>query len=419
MLIEFSVTNFRCIREKMTLSLVASADRHDRDLHVFPAENGKLNLLSAAAVYGPNAAGKSTLIKALHMMQRMVMGSAKDSQEGEPIEAFQPFLLAEQTRNGPGEFEVVFIQNQVRYQYGFSLDRHRIHGEWLFASPEGHTQQWFQRNYDPDRDETTWYFGPNFKGPKKIYQASTRANALFLSTAIMLNNAPLKPVFEWFQNHLRVLPSNHLYPGFTIKLIMERDRKQDILKFMKALDLNFLDIQVEKISPEKISFPPQLKAEEKEQFLALFKDGLLEAKFFQQIPGEEAYPLDLLDLSEGSQKLFGLAGPLFDILEKGMVLFVDELHNSLHHAATEFLIKLFRLKTNPHHAQLLFSTHDTSFLHAKHLRRDQIWFLERLGEDLSSKLTPLSDIHARKNEQFEKSYLNGRYGALPFLGSLD
>ena len=124
------------------------------------------------------------------------------------------------------------------------------------------------------------------------------------------------------------------------------------------------------------------------------------------------------DESDGTQKLFAFSGPWLDVLEKGRILFVDELDTSLHPLLVRFLIENFHNeKTNKNNAQLVFTTHDTSILDTDLFRRDQIWFVEKDREN-ATKLYPLSDFSPRKGEAIEKWYLKGRYGALPVIRDL-
>ena len=127
---------------------------------------------------------------------------------------------------------------------------------------------------------------------------------------------------------------------------------------------------------------------------------------------------DFEDESDGTQKLFSLAGPWIDSLDNGYVLFIDELHDNLHPLLVQFLVKLFHnTETNPNNAQLVFTTHETSILNQKVFRRDQIWFCEK-DEDHATRLYPLTDFSPRKGrENLELAYLSGRYGALPYVRS--
>jgi hypothetical protein len=421
MLIEFSVTNYRSFLTTQLLTLTANTATELREENSFVSPVSSLpRLLRSAVVYGPNASGKSNLVQAIAFMKRFVLSSAKDSQEGEKIDA-TPFLFNRQSSQNPSEFEALFIQDGIRYQYGFTVNSERVTGEWLFAYPEGRAQKWFERNFDPETQKDIWYFGPKFTGHRKVWQEATRSNALFLSTAVQLNNEQLKPAFNWFDHKLVVLAQgtsiNH---GFSTNECEEEKKKKKILKFMNAADLSITDIFLEKKDFSMDDLPPDMPQSIKEEIAKDLKGEKLTRLFFMHPSSDngEDVPLEFNEESAGTQKLFVLAGPWLDVLNNGFVLFVDELDTSLHPHLVRFLLNLFHNpETNRHNAQLVFTTHDTTVLDQTLMRRDQVWFVAKDDENATS-LYPLSDYKPRKGEALQKGYLYGRYGALPLPGEL-
>ena len=420
MLIEFSVTNYRSFLTTQSLTLAANTATELQEENTFPSPASSLpRFLRSAVVYGPNAGGKSNFVKAIDFMKRFVLSSAKESQEGEAIDV-TPFLFSGKSHGRPSEFEVLFIQAGVRYQYGFAVNSQKVMAEWLFAYPEGRSQKWFERNYDPEIQKDIWYFGPKFTGRRRVWQEATRGNALFLSTAIQLNNEQLKPVFNWFDNKLHVIGQGEsIHPAFSISECEEEEKKERILKFMNAADLSIADISLEKeeFSTEK-DLPPDMPQHLKDEISRELEGKELTRVHFMHPSSDngEDVPLKLTAESAGTRKLFALAGPWLDVLDNGFVLFVDELDTSLHPFLVRFLLNLFHnSETNPNNAQLIFTTHDTTILDQTLLRRDQVWFIEK-DEENASRLYPLSDYRPRKGEALQKGYLYGRYGALPFLG---
>ncbi len=420
MLIEFSVTNFKSIQSTQTLSLAASNTTELQEQNCFTSsEKGLPRLLRSVAIYGPNASGKSNLLEAIDFMRRFVIQSANKRQEGEPIQV-TPFLFNVENHAKPSEFEVLLLQDEIRYQYGFAVNQTRVTHEWLIAYPEGRPQRWFEREYDVDSNEDKWYFGSKFKGYKTILQDQTGANALFLSTAVQLNNEQLKPVYNCFHKKLRTIGVSGLSPTYTASVCKNNEGRMKILDFLKAADLSIADLQVEMKKFELSDLPSDMP----EPIKALIHkemDGkeLPDVKFLHSVTGSEEFiPLDPDEESVGTRKLFALAGPWLDVLENGYVLFVDELNNSMHPMMVRFLIKLINNpKKNTKNAQLIFTTHDTSILDNEIFRRDQIWFTEK-DTDNATRLYPLTDFTPRKGEALEKGYLNGRYGALPYFGEL-
>jgi AAA15 family ATPase/GTPase len=420
MLIEFSVTNFKSIQTTQTLSMAASPASELREQNSFAIpEQGVPRLLRSAAIYGPNASGKSNLMEAIDFMESFVRESSKEGQEGEPIDV-NPFLFNVVSRTEPSEFEVLFLQEGVRYQYGFAVTSTRVTHEWLIAYPEGRPQRWFEREFDATAGKENWYFGSKFKGHKTVLQETTRGNALFLSTAVQLNNEQLKPVYNWFHQKLRTIGVGGLAPTYTTSLCKTESGRKRILELMNAADLSIADISVEKKKFDVNDLPtgmPQVLQEQIKKDLE--GKEFHEVKFLHAVAGtEELIALDADDESVGTMRLFAFAGPWLDVLDNGHVLFVDELNNSMHPLMVRFLIGLINNpETNRHNAQLIFSTHDTSVLDNELLRRDQIWFTEKDTAN-ATRLYPLSDFTPRKGEALEKGYLKGRYGALPYIGDL-
>ena len=421
MLIEFSITNYRSFLSPQLLTLTANnaTELQEENSFVSPVPNLP-RLIRSAVVYGPNAAGKSNLVQAIAFMKRFVLSSAKESQEGEKIDT-TPFLFNRQGSHNPSEFEVLFIQDDIRYQYGFGVNSERVTGEWLFAYPEGRAQKWFERNYNPETKKDIWYFGPKFTGLRKVWQEATRGNALFLSTAIQLNNEQLKPVFNWFDRKLRVISQGeNIAPRFSAAECEKEEKKKRILKFMNAADLSITDISLEKKEFSMDDLPPDIPQSIKEEIARDLKGKKLTQVLFMHPSSDngEDVSIEFDEESAGTQKLFALAGPWLDVMDNGLVLFVDELDTSLHPIMVRFLLNLFHNpEANRHNAQLVFTTHDTTVLDQTLMRRDQVWFVEKDDEN-ATRLYPLSDYKPRKGEALQKGYLYGRYGALPFPGEL-
>ncbi len=420
MLIEFNVTNYLSIREQTTLSLVKAKSEELKSTNTFvPGAPATPELLRSSALYGANAAGKSNFIKALLFMKGLVMRSASESQAGEKL-AITTFLLDETSKKKPSEFEVTFVSQGIRYQYGFAVTQERIIEEWLLAYPKGRPQRWIERSYNEKSQAYVWGKMEKLSGQKQLWQAATRSNALFLSTAIQLNNQQLKPVFEWFSSTLHVAGIGAWSPSFSMELCENLETKNRIIRFLKAADVDIDDIQLEKEKFNKENLPEDMPDEFKKQIAEEFGDKLIvNVKTAHFLTSGKKVLFDLANESDGTQKIFALAGPWLDSLENGYVLVIDELHDNLHPLMVKFLVNLFHCReTNPKNAQLIFTTHDTFILNQEVFRRDQIWFCEK-DKDQSSKLYPLTDFSPRKGvENLERGYLAGRYGALPYLKNI-
>ncbi|MBI9077864.1 MAG: ATP-binding protein [Desulfatibacillum sp.] len=422
MLIEFSVTNYRSFLGTQCLSMAAGSKAEPLVENTFEAPTtGKLRLLRSAVIYGPNAAGKSNLVKALAFVREFILNSSKERQEGESIER-TPFLLNADSKNQPSEFEIFFIQNGVRYQYGFACTEDRVTSEWLLVYPKNRAQRWLERNFDPETKQEDWDFGINFKGSKKTWKESTRPNALFLSTAIQLNCEQLKPILQWFKKLVVIEHGDLMGDEFSASCCEDLAKKDRILTFVQNADIQISNIVVEeeKISPEDIPFPKDMPNEIK-RVIKKDLDGrtIKRVNFLHKTSDPSGdVPMDIEDESDGTLKLFSYAGPLMDIMEQGRVLVVDEFNNSFHPLIIEYLLKIIHNdEMNRANGQLIFTTHDTSLLDQDILRRDQVWFMEK-DENQDSTLYSLLEFKPRKNEALRRGYIQGRYGALPYIGEV-
>ncbi len=424
MLIEFSVKNFRSIREEALFSMVkgpGSELEETNVLHISDAPATLNPLLRSGVIYGPNAAGKSNLLRALATLQALVIGSHQRApNEALPV---KPFLLDREARTQPSEFEVHFIVDKVRYQYGISADQQCIHEEWLFAYPRGRAQKWFQREYDAKAQVSRVKYSDNLKGEKELWERVTRPNGSLLATGAQLNSEQLTPVYNWFANKLKLAIGRQSWnqqPIVTLNL-MEQHQRAKVLQFLQAADFAIADLDLREMDSDHLdtitrNMPPALR-----DLLTSQLSGSkgVQIKTAHQTAEGERIEMELSDESDGTQKMFCYAGPWIDTLAHGHVMVVDELHDNLHPLLVQYLVEMFHNPAlNPHGAQLVFTTHETSILSQNLFRRDQVWFCER-GEDQSTSLYPLSDFAVRKGtENIERGYLSGRYGALPFLKAI-
>ncbi|WP_310462740.1 ATP-binding protein [Sphaerotilus sp.] len=397
MLVEFRVKNFRSLRDEQVLSLVASKDTSLQDTHTLRTGLKAVPaLLRTAVVYGANAGGKSNLVKALQHMRGVVMESASVLQPGQPF-TVQPFRLDGRSASEPTEFEVTFLLDGVRYQYGFAMTSQRIVREHLLVYKAFKPQRWFERHFDAVTGKDVYDFGPGLKGTKHLWEGATRPNALFLSMAVQLNSEALRPVFDWFAEGLVILDEQTpLNPQTSIQWLRQAGRRQQVCDFLSAADISIADIEVVTRHASDETEEHQLR--------------------FSHVTEQGRAVFDLMDESNGTRNLLFLAGPVLDILHQGQTLVIDELDTSLHTLLVRELVRLFhRPEVNTGGAQLIFTTHDTSLLDASDLfRRDQVWLVEK-DRDQASALVALSEFSPRKNEALERGYLLGRYGGVPLL----
>jgi len=417
MLIEFNVQNFRSIKEEVTFSLVASADK-SLDNNLIKTDLLRDNLLRSAVIYGANASGKSNFVLAFNSLKKFVMESHM-FQKGTKIN-YSPFKLDTKYLSKPSKFEVVFIKNNIKYIYGVSLNSEKIIDEYLYYYPEGRRALIFER-----RDTNNYRFTIDRKEQKFISE-KTLDNVLYLSNSTQLNYDTTSKAFDWFKDNFGIIgvTDHPQLIEYTIhKLNENKKMKEFILKALIEADLGISDLfaSVEAISIDEIPIPIR------EQLKAIIPDseGNLEMmdittihKVLDEIGNEKYVEFDFEEESEGTKRLFSLIGPWIDSLNNGRVLIVDELDTKLHHLLNVFLIKLFNDPTqNKYNAQLIFTTHNTNLLDLDIFRRDQIWFTEKNPSKGSTDLYSLIEFRPRKDKNIQKGYLAGRYGAIPFIGA--
>ena len=427
MLVEFKVANYRSFREEQTLSLVASKDTELGDNCV---DQGKLRLLKAVGIYGPNASGKSNLIKALSTMRDII---EKPGKPGERLPV-APFKLHDKYINEPSSFEVTFIYEESRYQYGFTATTERIHDEWLYAYPQGRSrdiaQTWFERKFDKKAGRTDWNFGSYLKGEREKLKDRTINNVLFLSAGAQWNNKQLTSVHEWFSDKLLIILPSERPTVTTLDMVIDAQEDEKLKErlyaylggIMRSADFGIHGINVKKleIDPEKVGFPPFADMIRKSG-LRKRKSGVsFEVKLIHRAePGGKEVCFASQEESNGTRRFFELVGPWLSAVTEGRALLVDELEASLHPHLVRELLKLFQ---NPEFsskgAQLIFTTHDTTLLDPELFRRDQIWFTEK-DEHGGTRLYSMLDYKPRKGEAMQKGYLSGRYGAIPIIEAFD
>ncbi|WP_370576114.1 ATP/GTP-binding protein [Methanomethylovorans sp.] len=420
MLIEFKAENFRSIRNEITFSLLASSDRALEGNLIEPDALKKDDrLVKSAVIYGANASGKSNVLLAMLNLQNLVMTSIRN-QDGDLL-PFEPFKLTPQCISKPSRFSVFFIKNNVRYRYAVSFDRTKIIDEDLYYYPNNREALVFER-----RNTTEFKFTTDKRIQNDISKR-TLSNVLYLSNSAQQNYDKTLEAFKWFREDLRIIGARTLSDQgeYTIRMLnQDNDSKKSILRSLERADLGLVDIIASIEDVDLANLPIEIldqipriidtnigkwqKIEINTFHLAKDKDGK-----------EHNIPFDFnTEESEGTKRFFSLIGPWLNALNKGQVLFVDELELKLHPMLSEHLIKLFHDESyNKNNAQLIITTHNTNLLNDELFRRDQIWFTEKDAYVGNTNLYSLLEFQVRKDQNILKGYLMGRYGALPFISS--
>ena len=402
MILEFSVKNFLSFKEKVTFSMIANSNKELNDNYV---EIGGNKVLKSAAIYGANASGKSNLFKILTLVVLMLRSSnSVDINAKLPL---IPFKLDKGSVNKPSEFEIKFILYETRYVYGFIADKDKIYDEYLYYYPNGRETKIFDRTNINEYS----YTQKDEKILREI-EAKNAQNKFFLATATNWNFDKTKAAYNFLTNGIGTCNNLEILKNMAYKMY---ETNPDYLKdfaidFLQKADFNIEDYQISQIDvpgefltaiPEFITktLPDKPKA-----YQVLFKHK-----------NSDNY-LSIDEESLGTQMIFAFIPFLADSLKNKKVLIIDELDKSLHPFLVQYIVEIFNdAEINKNGSQLIFNTHDTNLLDLNILRRDQIWFTEKNSETGESDLYSLSDFSVRKQENVEKGYMLGRYGAVPFI----
>lgn len=431
MLIDYHVSNYCSIYEEQSFNMIAvNSYKEMENSHIINYKEN-IKILKSTAIYGPNASGKSTLLESLDTFRDIVLDSSSKYDINTLIPV-TPFAFSSEAINLPTTFEINFVQDEIKYNFEIVVNKDRVLEEYLTAYPKGQPQLWYSRFYNEDTNVYEYQYGSNLKGPKKIWEKSTKKNSLFLSTAVNLNNDEdnqLIPIFNWFSEKLTPISLDGWSDRMTKDLCENEEYKEAIVKFLKLAGIDIIDIEYEAKNFDHI-FPPikdeKLRNSIKEVENLLLNDlgkdtlNILKKHINIKFVHSNGIKLDLREQSDGTKKLFAFASLWLGSLENGSILFCDELNQNLHPALVKMLVDLFNdNEYNRSNAQLIFTTHETSILNQEVLRRDQVWFCDR-DENLSTKIYPLSDFKPRKeHENIEDLYLSGRYGAIPYFEKVD
>ena len=413
MLLEFSIENYLSFKEKTTFTMEADSST---DLEQNYTAFKDTNVLKTSAIYGANASGKTNLIKAFTALILMVRESDA-RQIGSIIPFMTPYAFDSDYKDKPCSFEIRFIRNGKKYEYGVSATEKRIHSEYLKVYNTQKPTTIFSRNMDE-------YNFPNQKEKTvlDLIAKMTTSNKLFLSTATTWNYPGTKEARLWFD-------SINTYDNFNMikdaSLDEMNDEKSDLkdfmLKLLKEADMEISDFEIEikEMDADNIFakgiIPISVMGgtQPKPKFRSIKVSMIHEVA---NSNGNKKYPLDFNNESSGTRTIFALAPLLKEAFSNNQIIVVDELEKSLHPLLFRFILSLFNNKElNKASSQIIFTTHSTELLDSGCLRKDQVWFTEKKYENGCSMLYPLSDFPVRKGENIRKGYLNNRYGGVPFI----
>lgn len=426
---EFSFSNFRSFKDINTLNLSTAKIKSKKESididNVIKGNNVEsISFLKSKAIYGANASGKSNIIKAFVTFIRILRTSVKDEKILNLIDSFR---LSTETEDEPTYFQIIFWYKKVKYRYGFELNDSVINSEWLYGKPGERELCYFIR----DNQEVIELDRTNFKEGDKLTKLLSddtedneifRDNSLFLSTLASFGFGKLsKQLIESLSSITIISGLGHrgMYAHAGNSLESAEKRKY-ILNFLKYGDIGIDDLNVVEISHDDLSeeldddVKKDIEAQESKKLLIS-----LRKKFDENLDTVDSALFSFqLHESEGTQKLFELSPFIYEAIKEQKVIIIDEFDARFHPLLTKKILQLFNSKKNKG-AQLIFTTHDTNLLSAGILRRDQVEFVEKDKYGASHLYSLVQFKGIRNTASFEKDYIQGKYGAIPFLGNFD
>lgn len=426
MLLQFSLENYLSFKDEGVLSLIGNKTTKEHEPENI-VEWKDLKILKSAVVYGANASGKSNLFSGVGYMKRVVLDSFKDAiSEDYSISKNRAFKLNPITCEESSFFEVVFVKNDTLYRYGFEINKGKIEAEWL--------------NYVPNKIETSLFKreGQNIKiNASKFVEGSkleskTRENVLFLSVCAQFNGEISNAIVEWFKsiNIISGIEDRSFASYTTNKIKKDKKFRKWINKFVDFLEITKLSVEEENIANiniDEIDIPEE-KKEIKDVLVAINKLQQKQKtrntlKSWHKVFDDnnilvDSVAFDFQMESKGTQKLVYLLGPIYDTLKNGKILFIDELDSRLHSILTKNLLQIFH-EGNKNKAQFVFAQHDPSLMENDCYRRDQIYLIEKDQYGASSLYSLLDYKKVRNDEKFNKNYLKGSYGAIPYINNFN
>lgn len=441
MLIRFNITNFLSFNQETEFNMLAATSLRTHKDHVYSIKKD-IHVLKASTIYGANGAGKSNMIKALAVLKNLVTVGESFSTVSQ-----YKFRFQEENRDLPIQLEIEFSTADDKiYTYGIAFDDNMVLEEWLYRTGSGKPKAVFQRVHSIGTGLPSITPDPKFVQTDKnkmlislMEENLLRPNELFISKNDFLKYDEIDDVLGWFKNNLTIILPDSKAPNVITRLSENEHFRTFSNELLHSFDMGIQSLDLKSWDLDELLNQFSMDRQQVEHIKQLLDSGdhasgMLEETMFgafkegnryvaktlvsKHTVGNSSYNFDIKDESDGTQRLTDFLPMIYGLLETKRTFVIDELDRSLHPSILHKLIHKIMDNSNIK-GQLIFTTHESSLLNCNIFRADEIWFAQKNKEEQSTQLYTLHEFKPRADLDIEKGYLNGRFGAIPFLAKLD
>lgn len=441
MLIRFNITNFLSFNQETEFNMLAATSLRTHKDHVYSIKKD-IHVLKASTIYGANGAGKSNMIKALANLKKFVHAGKVAS----TVSKYK-FRFQEENQKLPIQLEIEFSTADDKiYTYGIAFDDNMVLEEWLYRTGSGKPKVVFERVHSAETKLPSITTDPKFVQTDKnkmlislMEENLLKPNELFISKNDSLKYDEINDVLEWFKNNFFVVGPDTKGPVVITGLSLNKYFRALSNEIFNSFDLGIQSLDLKSWDLDELFNQHSMDSEQIERMKQILDieeqtNGMLEKTMFgafkegnqyvaktlvsNHTVGNSSYSFDIENESDGTQRLADFLPMIYGLLETKSTFVIDELDRSLHPSILHKLIHKIMDNSNIE-GQLIFTTHESSLLNCNIFRADEIWFAQKNKEDQSTQLYTLHEFKPRADLDIEKGYLNGRFGAIPFLAKLD
>jgi AAA15 family ATPase/GTPase len=437
MILRVFIENFKSFRERTEFNMLAGNYKRFPN-HVSEVKKD-LKVLKNSAIYGGNAAGKTNFVLALEVLRELVVEGTNDLKEFLP---YNPNKLSKKSVTAKTKFEIDFIHEGVEYSYGIAYNKELILEEWLYKNSSVKPEKVFERTTIESSKKVKLSLHKMFFKSKeekirlKIYEEDLRPNQPFIFEGFNKKLDVISKAYTWFDEKLKFIFVESKYGGLPHYFANQEWFKEKFLDLIKTANLGIDSIEVEEtpfdnfFGKDQESFKKQILTKISKERVIEFGDGddmycayinnndesvVSKLVFYHEDIDGDLVEFDIKEESRGTRRILDLIPAIIIASNSESIFIVDEIESSIHPLLIKSILKIFHKVNKDSDSQIIFTTHESNLLDLDLLRQDEIWFFEK-AKDKSTNIYSLSDFKVRHDLDVNKGYLDGKFGAIPFLG---